>query len=268
MKKNFLSILLIGALILFLGATTSVTNAIADQSGAETYTRTFDAPSFRTNYDSTVDGGQGSVLAHSTITDDRGSAEAYATLGLDPILKVKAEHLGIPLKGAIATAWAIQGYTYTGSTTESFTLNPELTGSVNNPAESSGIGLFAEICIYGVDSFEHYTDRGSLGEIGAELIHDTAETFLSITETTTDGSKSGSIVFDLDPGQSFYLWAELNAIAINSSSSADAYNTLNLTFDDTTNLELGATVVPIPGAIWLLGSGLVGLIGFARRRSN
>ena len=31
--------------------------------------------------------------------------------------------------------------------------------------------------------------------------------------------------------------------------------------------DVGAAVVPIPSAVWLFGSGLIGLIGFARRKA-
>ncbi|MCK5092950.1 MAG: VPLPA-CTERM sorting domain-containing protein, partial [Gammaproteobacteria bacterium] len=30
--------------------------------------------------------------------------------------------------------------------------------------------------------------------------------------------------------------------------------------------DVGASVVPVPAAVWLFGSGLIGLVGFARRK--
>ena len=32
--------------------------------------------------------------------------------------------------------------------------------------------------------------------------------------------------------------------------------------------DVGAPIIPIPGAVWLFGSGLIGLIGLARRKAN
>ncbi len=37
-------------------------------------------------------------------------------------------------------------------------------------------------------------------------------------------------------------------------------------FQDDGSSNFGASVVPLPGAIWLLGSGLLGLIGFSKRK--
>lgn len=42
---------------------------------------------------------------------------------------------------------------------------------------------------------------------------------------------------------------------------------LNVTFSDGTVLSVDIQVVPVPAAVWLFGSGLLGLVGIARRRS-
>ena len=50
------------------------------------------------------------------------------------------------------------------------------------------------------------------------------------------------------------------------STSPAGTNLLNVTFSDGTVLSVDIKVVPVPPAVWLFGSGLLGLVGIARRR--
>jgi len=63
----------------------------------------------------------------------------------------------------------------------------------------------------------------------------------------------------LQAGNSYYFRAE-----------AGDFNTLDLDgVDDLENKSLrfvGVNIVPVPAAVWLFGSGLLGLIGIARRK--
>ena len=45
-------------------------------------------------------------------------------------------------------------------------------------------------------------------------------------------------------------------------------NTYNVYFTDGSVLEIDVRVVPVPAAVWLFGSGLLGLVGVARRKSR
>jgi hypothetical protein len=44
-------------------------------------------------------------------------------------------------------------------------------------------------------------------------------------------------------------------------------NSCTVTFADGTVLSVDTQIVPVPAAVWLFGSGLLGLVGVARRRS-
>lgn len=49
-----------------------------------------------------------------------------------------------------------------------------------------------------------------------------------------------------------------------TSVGANAYT---VSFSDGTVLEVDVRVVPVPAAVWLFGTGLIGLVGVARRRA-
>jgi hypothetical protein len=51
------------------------------------------------------------------------------------------------------------------------------------------------------------------------------------------------------------------------ASCNSAVNACTVTFADGSVLSVDTQVVPVPAAVWLFGSGLVGLVGVARRRS-
>jgi hypothetical protein len=60
-------------------------------------------------------------------------------------------------------------------------------------------------------------------------------------------------------------------LALSSGGSKGAYTvaihaqTTSLSPPPTDSEFIGGNLVPIPGAVWLLGSGLLGLIGFRRK---
>ncbi|MEA2093731.1 MAG: VPLPA-CTERM sorting domain-containing protein [Pseudomonadota bacterium] len=49
----------------------------------------------------------------------------------------------------------------------------------------------------------------------------------------------------------------------NTAAGTDSFG-----FDDMVIGDLGQVVVPVPAAVWLFGSGLLGLVGMARRKKT
>ena len=75
---------------------------------------------------------------------------------------------------------------------------------------------------------------------------------------TADWTNFGLVDLITGPDVSGGVTVEFTAIC-----GADAGCFSNLAID---NVSVNANVVPVPAAVWLFGSGLIGLIGIARRR--
>gem|GEM_PF-1592814 len=95
--------------------------------------------------------------------------------------------------------------------------------------------------------------------------------FLDITDLTAAGAHSwqGALSYDLttsmwDNTSSIQL--TLNTLLYATSPDAGSTATINQTLTGSSMGMSISTVVPVPAAAWLFGSGLIGLIGFARRK--
>jgi hypothetical protein len=244
--------------------------------GAQAGTSVADCPSFCTNFNfDTTKGGEGFINSGtSSVSESRGSATASAQLtgGLNtPILKAKSD-ANPTFKGAFASAFGVQGYTYLGGG-ETLVLDIDLDGLVNDPEfDAFDTRASLEVVLYETDPFEFFSDRGTLDfEIGATPLTQPgtgseASVFLQLDHTNTM-SDSGQISIDVATNDEFYIWAFLRAESQSGSSatSANAFDTGTMTFLGNPNL-VAASAVPVPAAVWLFGSGLLGLIGIARRK--
>jgi len=197
--------------------------------------------------------------ATSPGNDFAAQATLPAPLGLPELkaLAVSPITLSVPPADpgrfiSTATAEAVQGYEYVGSAPGEFTLEVLPSGTVTGFGSISGF-----VGVFDADTFDR------LGEFhGTSLA---ATTFLIELARTIDAEP---LVFTLDPGDEFYIWAVLFATADSrdgTPSEADAFHSLNMEFHDASGL-IAATAVPEPA-----GGGLVAWVVamlLAAARSN
>ena len=204
-------------------------------------------------------------------------AEATFNVGaLTPVLRAEAfadDLTPMSDPNISGEAYGLQTYQNTSGTTQTYTLNLSLDGDVLKAPGSSYID--AEVGIFtGIDIVADFSSCGSGAKefmagfsswiCGSQL----GTGFTPFIEFASDGAHSltDSVSFDIAAGDTFTIYAELTALTF--GGHADAFSTLGMTFDDISNLAaLGPMpAVPVPAAVWLFGSGLISLIGIARRK--
>ena len=229
----------------------------------------------------------GSVSAGSTTgLQGRGSAGASVqipTSGLSvPVLRARAESTidDFFVSGA---ALGIQAYQFTGADGTPVSLDVSLDGSVTKSLNSSDLtGLEVNVWIMSASTpFTFPADPVPVSELVAQIILDAVlagvDPFITsmawdaastgtgtINRSTTSTDLGDQLNFSLDNGDEFYLMAALSAGADGDGASALSWSTLTMEFN-TTDLQ-AASVVPLPAAVWLFGTGLLGLVGMARRK--
>lgn len=240
---------------------------------AETGTAS-NCPSFCTtanggDFQNDSDGGEFATVATST-ENSYGKAWSMAqytgsTTTYLPVLKVDtSSDLG---RRAGADAFGVQGYSFSGADGTSITLNIDLTGDIgDNPTGYVSNTLKASIAVIKTSALDWLPEFGTLVFEVAPQGSSQGEEFLFLSSPGLNLSTTGSLTFTVDDGDDFYVVAELQANAQNGFASST--NTLNMSFDNDTGLTAveQTTVIPVPAAVWLFASGLIGLIGIARRR--
>ena len=79
----------------------------------------------------------------------------------------------------------------------------------------------------------------------------------TVNRSTTTTDLVDQLDITLDNGDEFYLLAGLTASADGTGAFADAFSTLEMSFNST---NLTPAAVPLPAGIWLFVSALAGLI--------
>ncbi len=93
------------------------------------------------------------------------------------------------------------------------------------------------------------------------------EYFLAVTADFNQGVDAfGNFQSDFQFLTYIFDENDLNTVVI--GTPFDHFHGMSFTSFDYVVTASGASVVPVPAAVWLFGSGLLGLVGVARRRGN
>ena len=230
-----------------------------------------------------VDGADGQTSATAAIGGaypTPGSASGTATvssgLGL-PILKAGGASLANSWIGGQAVA--IQAYEYTGPG-EIISLDWTLTGSINNPDADPNTGLVvfaglftaAELSVFLViDETDPTTTFSTAFLLSSLALISPLDNFQEFNTTIGGGGPdptiigTGTVSLDVVTGEEFYLAMGLMAGAGGVNATSQSLSTLVGAFDQPYAVEPAFAAVPVPGAVWLLGSAVIGLVGVHRR---
>lgn len=232
--------------------------------------RRFTSTSTNVNF-APSDGGAGSLTSSTSLTEPRGTASSSGTLdasdGLSsPLIRTFAT-TGPSNSTANGSAVVIEGYTYNGAGPATFNLDANLSGSFSN-IDIDSAGNFATLSIWTPESdfgfggdFFFSTGEGSYFEFGFNQL-DTLR--LEQNGIGTDDLLSGTLTWEMNPGDTVYLWASGRSQVFGPNSTADARNTLTTSFQDTTGLlSLSGGVIPEPSVSLL---SLLGALALTRRK--
>ena len=222
------------------------------------------------------DGGPGAPRADAELSGAGYAGIAHAIFtGPDALPELSAYAFAevIPPGGAdlrtyfyeaLGSASALQQYTYGGAAPETYTITYTLDGEFTLTAADAAslMSVYGGVTVY-ASPYDPYAE-----------VHPTHGYDYSGDHARLIGTHpfllTGSVTFTVQPGDVFYVAANLYATADSShqvTGATDALHTLALEFTsgDASLLTAEAVAVPEPGTLALVGLG-VGLVGFVRRR--
>jgi hypothetical protein len=192
------------------------------------------------------------------------SADALAACGMSPLLKAKAFVGNTEWMGQ-SWAFAMEGYTYTGSVARTFVVDVDVEGTVVASDTYPGAECFVagRISVWHDEDFHYTHNDGDLAfdPITYEFAQAMAAANLRLDAGETIDAQQ--LVFEVQPGESFYVWTKLEARAKHANAAADAWGTMTLSFDDTSQLTYAS--IPEPATLALLATGAAWLL--RRRRA-
>ena len=247
-----------------------------DQWGATADTAVAFSPSFSTSFNfGPFGGGILQSTATSSLTETRGSAQSSSSLtgpALLPVLKARG-NANPGNFGGFAGTFASQGYTYSGPSA-TLTLSAMLDGVLDDPRPSSTADISASIVVFAVPNYFFTSSYGTLVfEAGATPLMQAvgggeARIDFSLLNTGSINALA-STNFNVNDGDQFYVWSVLGADAVSSNTlpgSADAFNTLTMSFASANGLTPASGPIPEPSGL-ALSSTSSALLAARRRRS-
>ncbi|NNC86933.1 MAG: PEP-CTERM sorting domain-containing protein [Akkermansiaceae bacterium] len=213
------------------------------------------------------DGGLNEPSASVELSSGSATARASSALnsgGYIPTLRTFAGNDGWR---AQAVAWGVQGFTNTSGAVLDTSLVMDLSANIIGDNR-----VRASVYLFQTDFFEYSPDTGTiLFESSSQLwpgFEDFANNlgpdgFDIASSVAGPVSEQRSFDFSVQPGEDFYVWAQLISTA-STTGVSDASSTLTASFTNITGLT-PAAAVPEPGALALLLAS--GLLLFQRRRA-
>lgn len=215
-----------------------------------------------------VDDIQFPQLPPGTPRYNRGRAHAFAQLhyAANAPAAMRAEafltgntsgepFLGQFPNGAVvdASAFASDLFQYTGNVPTTLSLSFNLEGIVSEiPSDSTDItGIYARLAVLAdTPSYRFLPFLDTLVfEMGATLWDQES---LQIDQDTNGliAKRTAVLSFNVNPGDTFYVWQKLNVAAVRGTRFADAFHTLTSTFSEPQNVR--SLAVPEPTSLGLL----------------
>jgi len=212
-------------------------------------------------FDYSTDGGAFSSSAYTSLSNADGNGQATASLtGPDLLPSLGAQGFSGPDSRTDSNANGMLGYIYTGASATTISLDLTLDGSAAGEGWAySDVAVILGNVTYYTTHYPTFIYEVVPGDPSLSIL---GTSNMSIAADVGLQSLTDSISFTLNPGDQFFVWAGLNAGGIRGGYG-DAFNTLSMSFSDST----GINAVPVPAAAWLFASGLLGLIGVARRKA-
>lgn len=229
-------------------------------------------------------GGVGDIFATVNNLPEYRAEAGLGGATFTPVLKAEAfnpNSLG-PDDRTSSTAEAYQTFRNTSGSQLDVMLDITLDADFTSTGPDADSFVLADVWVYGGSAYE-VTDSsicpgGGLGRAmmlgDAYLCGQRLERANMFAETdplqaTSSATLMDTLLFSVAPGEFFGVYGILRANAIDGS--ADAFNTLSMAFDDITaqNLEADGipqpSAIPVPAAVWLFGTALLGMAGFSRK---
>ena len=176
-------------------------------------------------------------------------------------------------------------YTYTGnnftSATDPYTtdMNVTLQFETASPLSGTGAGALVNVSLE-ILSYTMFDGIKTLSE--ADSVIDVLMNIDTTTGVPTDWAiyatnefgktvgedvnRMNTIYYDFSGGRDSALEAECAFIPVEGGECMGLTNIASASVDNLPGSSGSWTVVPVPAAVWLFGSGLIGLIGVARRK--
>lgn len=212
-----------------------------------------------------ANGGEGFISSSNAFSDSRGNATSSSILDASSGISIPELRTYAATNNgefaATGSAVGLEGYTYTGTLPQGFTLDFTLSGSYSNIDTDFG-GNFAEITLWSGeaffgDEFIYQSSAANYFEFGFPLLDS-----LNLEQNGLNGDDvlTGSLSWIMQPGDTVYLHVTAESRAYGPNSVADASSTLTGSFSGANGFSgLSSASIPEPstGLLALLASAAV-----------